>query len=149
MNKKKYYTTAFMKLIVFLMFSHSTTLVQAQTIIDLRSDDVKWEYNSAEDKKNNEPMIISGYFVTHGDQQVEWFQNGTDTRYNFNITSTSGTWSDINEDGELLFNAVCDDLHGTIRIYRSSENLYLHLDFSESNALSPNFLLSINSYNKL
>jgi hypothetical protein len=149
MNIKKYYATAFMKLIVFLMLSHSTTLVQGQTIIDLRSHDVKWEYNDAQDKKNNESMTISGYFVTHGDQQVEWFQNGTDTSYSFTIISTSGTWADINEDGELLFNAVCNDLHGTIRIYRSSENLYLHLDFTESNALSPNFLLSINSYSKL
>lgn len=122
---------------------------KAQKAINVKSDTIKWQYGSGQNIAKSESMSISGYIITYGNKSFLWVQNGTDTKYSFDIKATQGEWLNSNDLGELNYNAVCEGITGTIRLYREKKGMSFHLNFTQTDKQTPNIVLPIISFSKL
>lgn len=141
------------KLILFglmiLSLSITTSVCQAQKL-NLKNDTISWEYGRGENKTRSESLTISGRFISYAEKGFLWVQNGTDTKYFFEVKMINkGDWSDTSENGEVEYRAICNGIEGTIRIYRDRQGVSVHLDFNQKDKLTPNVVLQINSFSKV
>lgn len=142
-----------MKTHIHLLFIATVCLVaidaNAQRSVNVVGDTVQWNYGSGLNKaRSNESMSITGYFISYGDKTMVWVQNGTDTKYTFDIKQVEGAWTDSNKQGQIVYQAVCDGISGTIKIYRDASGLAIHLDFAKPDKLTPNIVLPVVSVTK-
>lgn len=117
--------------------------------INPETDTVRWDYGKVENKVRSETLSISGHFISYGSKSFLWVQNGMDHKYAFEIKGVKGSWSDITQTGELVYQAVCEGIDGTIRIYRQRRDVIIQLDFAKPDTLSPNIDLQVSSYSKI
>lgn len=122
---------------------------KAQKAVNVTGDTVQWNYGSGLNKARNESMSISGHFISYSNKVMVWVQNGTDTRYTFDIKQVRGAWTDSNARGQIVYEAVCEGISGTISIYRDGSGLAIHLDFAKPDKLTPNIVLPVVSVSKL
>jgi len=136
-------------LVIASMLVVITFVCNAQQSISLKSDTIAWQYGNGENRAKSEALTISGRFISYGEKGFRWIQNGTDKEYLFDVKSVNGSWPDISKTGEVEYQAVCDGISGTIRIYRSGGSVDIHLDFNQKDKLTPNVVLKINSFSKI
>jgi hypothetical protein len=132
-------------LLVVLM----VTQVYGQQKIDPMSDTVRWTYGNGENKVRSEQLSISGQIISFGSRSMVWRQNGTDRVYEFIVTAVKGSWEDTDQDGELIFQANCGGIDGTVRIFRDKKQIGVHIDFAVLDKLSPNVLLGVTTITKI
>jgi hypothetical protein len=138
-------------LIIFLAFLSIVfcTNGYAQNAVNPSSDTVRWNYGRGENKARAEALAISGHLISYGGRGFLWVQNGTDRKYSFQVKSAKGTWQDGEQNGEIVYDATCDGIDGTIRIYRKNREVGIQINFALPDKLTPNVLLEINSYNRM
>lgn len=136
-------------LVIINVFVLCTLRTQAQKLINPESDTIKWSYGRIDNKIRSEALSISGHFISYGGKAFIWSQNGSNHDYFFDVRGAKGSWSDVENSGELVYDAICEGIDGTIRIYGRGRNVVIQLDFRKPDKLTPNIDLRINSYSKL
>ena len=94
-------------------------------------------------------ITLSGHLISYGEKGFLWVQDGMELKYSFDVRAVKGDWSDISQNGELIFESVCEGVTGTIRIFKEKRMIKIHMDFTQPNRLTPNIILETNSFQKL
>jgi hypothetical protein len=122
---------------------------EAKVVINPQVDTIQWTYGRIENKTRAEKITLSGYFISYGLKGMVWVQTGMERKYSFDIKTAKGDWLNTDETGELLFEATCEGLNGTIRIVKEKKEITILLDFSQPDILSPNVAIEVNSFSKI
>ena len=133
-------------LLVAIALSHG---VYAQKTVSPESDTIKWSYGRIDNRIRSESLSITGHLISYGGKGFLWVQNGSDHDYRFDVKGVKGSWSNADNRGELVYQAECEGIDGTITISGQGKNIVIQLDFRKPDKLTPNIDLKITSYNKL
>lgn len=133
-----------------LMLALQVTLkAQPGTPANPATDTIQWEYDGIQNLTNAEELTLGGQFTSYGGHGLSWVQNGESNDYSITVNSVQGDWQDIDASGELTYTVTCQDLAGTIKVYREGTALKIRIDFGEPGSLSPHIILHVNAYAKL
>jgi len=144
-TKKSLSCMQFAASVLFVMVS-STGFAQD---IDPQADTVKWQYEKIDNINTDKTLTSGGYLVSYGSQRLIWNQDGIDKAYVFDIISVQGEWHDTSRNGELLYQAVCDGIEGTVRIFKSGSKRGIEMNFVKPGKETPHVVLQINSHQKI
>jgi hypothetical protein len=100
---------------------------------DVLQDTVVWNSIRAVNQSDQSEAIYNCSFTTFGDTAIDWTQNNGAKVYHFTATSTSGSWSNISQDGQVTFNLQKGETSGTAVISRSSGQYTIHLQLFPNN----------------
>jgi hypothetical protein len=103
-------------IIVFIACCFSATPVQAQNPL---SDNIEWTASSLRDLATNEDFTIGCQFVTYGKSKINWIQDSGNSVSQLNVTSTIGSWSNINNEGSITYKFSDGTLSGELVISKS------------------------------
>jgi hypothetical protein len=95
---------------------------------DISKDVVKWNIVLNIDlSADSTASAYNSYFITYGQDKIEWVTKRTDktgqvstTSNNLTITSTSGSWKNIKEDGSIQFDVSMNKSEGVFTAKRAS-----------------------------
>lgn len=94
---------------------------------DISKDVLKWSIVLDIDiSADSTASAYNSYFVTYGQNRVEWITKRTDktgetstTSNTLNVRSVTGSWKNIKEEGEINFNVVMNKSEGTFKAKKS------------------------------
>lgn len=102
------------KFFIILFFFAFLPTIKAQSV---ESSELTWAVTGFHNNGNNEDVTLTSQFET-SPQLIKWIQKSGSMVYDFTITGKTGSWTDINADGEITFNVTLRDKSGTIRFAR-------------------------------
>lgn len=100
--------------IILFFFAFLQPDVKAQSV---ESSILSWTVTGFHNNGNNEDLTLTSRFET-SPQHIKWIQKSGSMVYDFTVTGKTGSWTDINADGEITFNVTLRDKSGTIRFAR-------------------------------
>lgn len=103
------------KIFIILFFCAFLQLtVKAQSV---ESTNLTWAVTGFHNNGNNEDVTLTSRFET-SPQLIKWIQKNGSMVYDFTVTGKTGSWTDLNADGEITFHVTLRDKTGTIRFAR-------------------------------
>lgn len=105
-----------------MLFSNNHAIGQ-----DIRKDALKWNIVLDIDlSTDSAASAYNSYFITYGQDKIEWITKRTDkigqvstTSNKLTITSTSGSWKNIREDGSIQFGVSMNKSEGVFTAKRA------------------------------
>ena len=135
-----------MKKILFILFISIAHASVAQSIVP-GQDNIA--FHSTEAINNGNTLNISNDFVIKGSGEIEWTQPATD-KTTYTIANTTGSWEDLNAQGEIEFSASLSGIAGKIHLYRNNSGiLKLRIDMFRNSVNLVPFEFVISSFEKL
>jgi hypothetical protein len=134
----------FLLILISLTFVGSYFTVLAQgTPVESRT--ITWQSSQVVEKHGDASVPGSWSLLTSPSSVT--LSNGAGTDLSFTVSSVEGSWSNENEDGEILFRlAFQGEVPGWVRIRRIGQTLVANVDFTEQNADGLLLELSISSF---
>lgn len=109
-------------IILFVMIGSGYS-VQSQ---NPASDTLQWSLGQGTDLRTNQSFVYTGSLITNA-QSVQWVQKSLTST--FSVTSVSGSWSDVSQQGQLVFTVEEEGASGLLTIERTSNGLYVTMEF--------------------
>ncbi|HEY9047598.1 MAG TPA: hypothetical protein VIN08_16945 [Ohtaekwangia sp.] len=109
---------------------------------NILQDNLQWNSVKASDNLNHGDIVYTCSFRTNADQSVDWVQSGRS--YHYTVTSTSGTWTSVTEDGEVTYQVSAGSaLTGSFTFSRSGGSITIHLKTRTDGVTDLDLLFSI------
>jgi hypothetical protein len=103
------------KIFIILFFcAFLQPAVKAQSV---EYSNLTWAVTGFHNNGNNEDVTLASRFET-SPQLIKWVQKSGSMVYDFTVTGKTGSWTDLNADGEITFHVTLRDKSGTIRFAR-------------------------------
>ncbi|MBI1767621.1 MAG: hypothetical protein HYR67_04530 [Bacteroidetes bacterium] len=115
------------KLLLFTVLSAMFLTSQAQNIL---TTPLSWSVTQLNDLNTNATMAYQCTFKTYGTQSMQWVQKKATTT--LEVTSTSGTWTNVNANGKMVFKISAEGETGSLTFEKSAVGTYITIDLSQS-----------------
>lgn len=115
----------------------------------IASDTIRWNTVELTDLNTNVIVANEVYFITKGNQEVQWVQNNGQAKVDFIVTNSTGQWPNLAVAGEITFQISVGNAAGSIKFSRTPTNVVhveIHLRGTTSNI---DLRYKINGYSKL
>lgn len=132
------------KLIIILLGFQITAYSQSDST-DIRKSVIKWSTYEFLDSAKNAYVDHESYFITHGDGNIEWFQNGGELVDSFLVNHVSGNWNDIKTSGTITYYASFNRINGKAIFKRDGDWITIKLVFSGMKGGDWNYTFSTSS----
>lgn len=129
-----------MRAFFFLAFLLTAMICKSQNPL---TSTIRWTADRATDLKTNNDFAFQCVFQTN-ENSVEWIQKSGSFVQHFNVTSTDGTWNDVQQAGEITFHVSHNGQTGTVVAKRTSAGVSITVDFTGSNSYAPKHEFRIN-----
>lgn len=90
------------------------------------TDPLRWTLGQGTDLRNNQSFTYSGTLVTGG-QSIQWIQASASST--FSVASVSGNWSDLGQNGQLVFTVEEEGASGLLTFERTANGLAVIMEF--------------------
>ena len=114
-----------MRILLLLIMLSSFISARGQQV---SSDSLKWNASGFTDAVSN--TIVENapcQFISYGNNRVDWVQGGGSFVSTLTTSSVNGTWSDVSNNGSIVYNFSMDTLTGQITFSRSASALTVTL----------------------
>ncbi len=101
--------------------------LQAQSVT---TQTLRWNASGFKDLVSGETVAVASQFVTYGQQQVEWVQGNGSFISTYTITSVTGSWANVNNDGSIVYNIAGNELTGQLTFARTTTGILVQLTFT-------------------
>jgi hypothetical protein len=108
-----------MKNIVLIALIFLCCGAAAQTVT-LGLDDIS--FHSTQNVDNGTTYSSVSNFVFRGSSEVEWTYNSGQDKSTYTVTSISGSWPDLNTEGQMEFNVTLGPRSGKIIVRRTGSS---------------------------
>jgi hypothetical protein len=99
---------------------------------DISRDTIEWHSEQAYNFKNQEQFQFVSYFKSFGESKVEWIQKSGSLVHTFIVDLVDGTWTNIQSNGEVVFNIRYEDKPGKITFSKSDNGTVVLLDLTNA-----------------
>jgi len=108
-------------LIVFLI----PGWLQAQNIT---TQSLSWQTASATDVNTGDILSASGdKIISHGSTSVEWKDSQGNVKYTYTVNTVNGTWSNVSNNGSIIYQVTTGGKAGTIAFIRSGNEITIRI----------------------
>lgn len=148
MKKKHLFSpfSLFISLFLLLVLS-ATSQVVAQSLA-IGQDNIV--FHSSQAVNNGNTLSMSNDFIIRGSQEIEWSQDNGNEKFPYEITGTSGTWKNLNENGEIEFQVRQGQRTGKIVLSRNGgSSIKLRIETYRGTVNLVPFEFIISSFEKL
>ena len=97
---------------------------------DIKSSSITWTVNQLNDLSTGKSISYWCLFKTSSGQSIVWEQNKGYT-INFDVVSTTGSWTNVSTTGKLTYNVTSDGDDGTIIFEKDQTGVYITLDWAQ------------------
>lgn len=128
---------------IYTFFILSSFLLCSSLLYSQSPDNRAWTVSAFDNTQTNEHVTYACSFETHSDK-IKWIQKGGARITEFQITSQTNSWSNIQETGEVTYQVTLDGNSGSIRFYRESGQLFIetNLQVEGKNTLPFKFMVN-------
>lgn len=110
---------------IFIFLVILPTLATGQS---LKGNIFTWSAEQVYDLAADTLLAQQGKFISYSFDKFELVQrSGT---FTFAVASHQGTWKDVSQPGQMIFNVVVDNAPGIITTGRDNQGIYLILDMT-------------------
>lgn len=141
-----------MKKILFTIIyvvSVSNFLFGQSDSLDIRLDTLKWISYEYLDSAKGTYVEHDSYFITYGEEKIEWFQNEGNLVTSFAVNQTSGSWTDTSTSGMLTYHVTHNQIAGKIIVQRDGDWITIKLNFEGMRAGNWNYVFTISTFENL
>jgi len=110
--------------IMFMVFFVPVIFVQAQNIT---AATVQWNASQAMNAQSGEMVDDPGFIVTTGKEKLEWNNQGGSERYSFTVKEVIGSWTNLNQAGEVTYEIAGTAGNGTATFKKTNEDIRIRL----------------------
>jgi len=110
---------------IFFLLSYS--FIQAQNV---SKETIQWNATGFKDLDTNETVTNSCQFVTYGAKKIKWIQDNGKFVVDWNITKSSGTWTNVSQPGLISFSFTDDKVKGELTIKKEGSGWLMNLTIS-------------------
>lgn len=113
---------------------------------DIMKTKLTWKVGQLTDLNTNKNQVYQCSFITNGNQPIEWVQKNNYVR-TLTVTRTSGTWTDVKNQGKVVFEVVEEGEVGTLTVERSTVGLSIKMERQQGQLSKLNQRFLVNSVN--
>ena len=103
--------------------------MQAQ---DIRTTKLVWTVTALSDINTNKNSAYTCVFETNGQQAIAWKQKNGAYNTSFAVTQLTGTWANVQADGQVVYDITLDGETGTLTFARNATGIFITLDLSQA-----------------
>lgn len=97
---------------------------------DIKSTSITWTVNQLNDLSTGKIATYWCLFKTSSGQSIVWEQAKGYT-INFDVVSTTGSWTNVSTSGKVTYNVTSDGDDGTIIFEKDQTGVYITLDWAQ------------------
>lgn len=136
-----------LRCILFFFILHAICFVTSAQTLSADTDSLTWKASGFHNITKNEDVTAYSEFSSNS-AKIIWSQNGGADINEFPVTSIQGSWTDVTQDGSILFNVTWNSLPGAIQIARAEGQVTITLIINKNGANITPFTFSINDVAK-
>lgn len=106
---------------------------------------IKWSADKFSDKNDSRQLNVSTYFI-YDQSEFQWYQRGGAHKTEFTITGQSGTWENLENNGQMDFDVIREGNRGKIIIIRKRGQITLSMKFNDLKVGSINYEFDITDF---
>jgi hypothetical protein len=115
---------------LFIILLVSVTYGLAQ---DIASSHLRWTVNQLTDLNTGKVQSYSATFETNGTQSIQWIQKNGSNASQLAVQNLTGSWTNILNNGQVMYTILWEDLPGTLQIERSNAGMTITIDVGLEN----------------
>ncbi|HEY9008865.1 MAG TPA: hypothetical protein VIM75_22170 [Ohtaekwangia sp.] len=114
-----------MKTIILLFIVWVPFLLQAQNIT---SATLSWQVTSVTDVNTGDILSTGGdQIISHVNKSVEWKDSQGNVKYTYAVNTVNGTWSNVSNNGSVIYQITANGKVGTIAFVRSGSEITIRI----------------------
>jgi len=114
-----------------------------------KNDTIRWTASEFFNKETLETSVGNSTFIINGEQTIVWAQPGSETVYEFEIIKRTGTWTNLDNDGELSFTVARKGKPGKLIFSRAGESVKVAMEFLREGVNAMPFTFTVTRIEKL
>jgi len=100
-------------------------LLQAQNIT---SATLNWQASFVTDVNTGDILSTGGdQIISHTNSAVEWKDNQGHVKYTYTVNTVNGTWSNVSNNGSIIYQVTTGGKAGTIAFIRSGNEITIRI----------------------
>ncbi|MCA4900433.1 MAG: hypothetical protein ING88_16780 [Cytophagales bacterium] len=131
-------------LLTIALTSWAAIMVTAQNIL---TEPITWNVDQLNDISRNVSVPYHCKFATNGNQTIIWSQKNNTYVTELSVQSTSGSWANVSEPGQITYTVSLNGQMGTLVFERNAQGMHITLDFANANGPRLNHRYSVISIN--
>ncbi len=131
-------------LLTIALTSWAAIMVTAQNIL---TEPITWNVDQLNDISRNVSVPYHCKFATNGNQTIIWSQKNNTYVTELSVQSTSGSWANVSEPGQITYTVSLNGQMGTLVFERNAQGMQITLDFANANGPRLNHRYSVISIN--
>jgi len=96
---------------------------------NMANTQLTWTVDGLNDLGTGQSASYHCTFSSNGNQAITWSQKNGNFVTTLSVQNVSGTWTNVNLEGQLLYTVSTDGKTGTLKFYRDSQGLFITIDF--------------------
>jgi hypothetical protein len=112
------------KSFVLFLALFPATLLPAQNIT---KETIQWNASSFTDLDANEEVSNSCQFITYGTNKVKWIQDNGNSVLEWKVTSTKGSWPNVDSNGSFKYKISGNQLTGDLTLSKEGAGWIIEL----------------------
>lgn len=129
-------------LLITLLFVACSTAVAQQ---DFSVGTSTWSVTSATNKADSSSFSYTCQFINTGVSSLSWVQAGGSKVYDYAVNSVTGSWPDINQDGQISLSVSDGTVTGTVVFSRINAQYSVHLTLLVNGAVNQDYVFTVSS----
>jgi hypothetical protein len=114
-----------MKTIILSLIVWVPCLLQAQNIT---SATLNWQASSVTEVNTGDILSAGGdKIISHGSTSVEWKDSQGNVKYTYAVNTVNGTWSNVSNNGSIIYQVTTGGKAGTIAFIRSDSEITIRI----------------------
>jgi hypothetical protein len=121
------------KIILSILFVFAGVSLRAQNIT---TDNLQWQVSYIDDVNKGERIQSENEkLITYGSEQIEWLNADGSIKYTYTINDIGGSWSNVSNNGSIVYQFKNGDQLGTITFERASNDITVRVLLGKDDAL--------------
>lgn len=116
---------------------------------DITQTGLTWKVNSLIDQQSGQSITYSCTFQTNGTNDIGWIQKNGSFTSKLSVTGYTGTWTNIETPGRLIFQIQSEGESGTLEFVKNLDGTFVKLDLSQGNGNRMRYEFIVNEINRI
>jgi hypothetical protein len=134
-----------MKALIAILFILNASAVYAQVS---STDSLQWQVEQLTDTNTDQTSEFTCVFTT-SPSTVLWVQNGGEDATTFPVTSVSGNWNNVENDGTITFNVTFQNKPGEITFSRAGGQIRVSMNFVQEQRNTTPYIFTVSTITNL
>jgi hypothetical protein len=113
---------------------------------DIRNSTIQWNAYEFLNTASNQYVENDSYFISYGEEKIEWYQQEGGVKETFSVTSCEGNWKSIAKAGSVKYNIMFNGNPGTIQFKRDGDWITIRLNLNGLKGDSLTYEFSITNF---